>query len=243
MSEYDAITAYYYAAYRPPLHRQLLGQVLRSRKGRGLDIGCGTGHSTRALADYCEHVIGIDPSAEMLALAGTNAGVRYEQHAGDTLPFADLQFDVVTFAGSLYYAKSARLLKEVIRVGKPGARVIVYDFYLPLDGFYRLLGEQEDLPPLDYDHTVDFSDIANSRLRETHRIQGQESVQMGWEAVACLMLSDRRILRRLLPRLGSKDISAALAELIGESVGERFSSVSIPTTTYLTAYEIVPEAG
>ena len=42
-----------------------------------LDVGCGTGLSTIALKEIARSVIGVDASAEMVALAPKDNGVRF----------------------------------------------------------------------------------------------------------------------------------------------------------------------
>src|SRR5699024_11326965 len=61
---YSDLLAYHYSAYRPPLHALILKRLLAPENSfqTGVDIGCGTGYSARALAPYCEHVYGVDPS-------------------------------------------------------------------------------------------------------------------------------------------------------------------------------------
>lgn len=59
---YDRLTAIHYSANRPPLHLGILRQYLPDRQfATGLDIGCGTGHSSVALAAFYQRVIALDP--------------------------------------------------------------------------------------------------------------------------------------------------------------------------------------
>ena len=70
--EYDKITAFHYASYRPPLHSKILKRCLVDRfYDSGLDIGCGTGQSSIALSDFCNRVVGIDSSSEMISKGNT----------------------------------------------------------------------------------------------------------------------------------------------------------------------------
>ncbi|HEY4221527.1 MAG TPA: methyltransferase domain-containing protein, partial [Myxococcota bacterium] len=43
--------------------------VVEHKTARGIDLCCGTGAGLLRLADHCEHVVGIDRSAGMLAEA------------------------------------------------------------------------------------------------------------------------------------------------------------------------------
>lgn len=70
-------TAWYYARYRRPYQKQILKDIVArydlDGRGRLLDIGCGTGELAVPLSRYFERVIGIDPSADMLAEARERA--------------------------------------------------------------------------------------------------------------------------------------------------------------------------
>jgi ubiquinone/menaquinone biosynthesis C-methylase UbiE len=61
-----------YALHRPAVHSAILSRIVAALSSdfeaiAGLDIGCGAGASTLALARYARHVIGVDPSPAMLA--------------------------------------------------------------------------------------------------------------------------------------------------------------------------------
>src|SRR6202522_2061189 len=86
-----------YAFDRPPVHEQILRSVRLARQAdRALDVGCGAGLSTAALAPLARRVIGLEPIPAMLAYRRTVA-----PHAGfvigraERLPFAAGCFDLV----------------------------------------------------------------------------------------------------------------------------------------------------
>lgn len=161
-ADYNQETAEHYAAYRPCLHQYIIKKCLypKSAFSLGLDIGCGTGQSALALAHFCEKVIGIDPSEDMLQKAMPHAKVTYAHCNGTDLYFSDNCFDVITFAGSLYYAKSQELLNETLRVCNSEARIVIYDFEILLDDTLIKLGV---IPPsaesINYNHAVNFSGL------------------------------------------------------------------------------------
>ena len=74
---------------------------------RVLDVGCGTGAVTRALAARCPsgHVVGVDPSAILVErareLATDAANLSFEVGDGRALPFEDGAFDAVVCHTSL----------------------------------------------------------------------------------------------------------------------------------------------
>ena len=80
MSEYyNQAVANHYSSYRPPIHKMILESVLSNEEvfSKGLDVGCGTGYSTVALAEYCLQVYGIDPSQSMLEEARPHEKITY----------------------------------------------------------------------------------------------------------------------------------------------------------------------
>ena len=154
MNSYDHITSKHYAAYRPPLHRLILEKCIKKEVTfeLGLDIGCGTGQSSKALLSYCKKIIGIDPSLDMIKEAIPNPKICYQHFDGQNLRFQDLHFDIIPFAGSLFYGKSQRLLDEVIRVGYDHAVIIIYDFEILFDELYKTLGIENSVVESDYNH-------------------------------------------------------------------------------------------
>jgi demethylmenaquinone methyltransferase / 2-methoxy-6-polyprenyl-1,4-benzoquinol methylase len=111
---------------------------------RALDVCCGTGDISFALAKSGAVVTGLDFSAEMLAVAA-----RRNQKSGDVsptfiqgdaqkTPFADDTFDSVTVGFGLRNLASWEAgLDEMVRVAKPGARLIVLDFGKPDNSLWR----------------------------------------------------------------------------------------------------------
>jgi len=159
--QYNQSVAKHYAAYRPPFHHLILSRVIRQDESfqTGLDIGCGTGYSTIALTDYCERVFGLDPNEPMLEKASENPKITYICGTGNDLSFVPTQsIDIVTFAGSLFYAKSDSLRNGLLKTCNREAAIIVYDFEVLIGKVMTEIGI--DLPPVssDYDHSVNFSD-------------------------------------------------------------------------------------
>lgn len=164
MSEsYSQAVATHYESYRPPLHEAILGKIFTGEEAfdQGLDVGCGTGYSAAALTKYCRHVYAIDPSQSMLERATPREKITYRQGTGEDIPLPDKAVDVITFAGSLFYAKSALLIKEMKRVCRSGAIVVPYDFEVLLDDVLLRCGINLEKARSDYDHEVNFSDIAD----------------------------------------------------------------------------------
>ena len=80
--------------------------VPKGSVSRILDLGCGTGRYSNALADYFEaSVVGIDPSEKMLAQARRKASarVRYERASGEAIPLGDASVDMVFISMAFHH--------------------------------------------------------------------------------------------------------------------------------------------
>ena len=119
-----------YACDRPPIHEQILQSARLARQAdRALDVGCGAGLSTAALAPLARQVIGLEPIPTMLAHRRTVAPqARFVIGQAERLPFAVGSFDLVTAAGSLNYADLPSALAEIARVLTRDGTFLLYDF-------------------------------------------------------------------------------------------------------------------
>jgi demethylmenaquinone methyltransferase/2-methoxy-6-polyprenyl-1,4-benzoquinol methylase len=133
------------------LHRVWKRRVLRlaaPRSGeRALDLCCGTGDIAFALAARGARVVGIDFSEPMLQVARRKLEKRERklEHPpqflhGDAqqIPFPDDSFEIVTVGYGLRNLASWETgLREMIRVTKPGGRLLVLEFGKPDNAAWR----------------------------------------------------------------------------------------------------------
>jgi ubiquinone/menaquinone biosynthesis C-methylase UbiE len=123
-----------YAACRPALHPRIMEIAVeqlgrREPFQRALDIGCGAGLSTIAIAPFARKCIGVDPAASMLKRAAITApAAQFVAGAAEAIPLRHLSIDLITAAGSLNYANLDRFFPEAARVLKPNGVLVVYDF-------------------------------------------------------------------------------------------------------------------
>ena len=100
---------------------------------RVLDLAAGTGTSSQPLADAGAVVVPCDFSQGMLAV-GRAARPALPFTAGDAtrLPFADATFDAVTISFGLRNVVDPDAgLREMLRVTRPGGRLVVCEFSTP----------------------------------------------------------------------------------------------------------------
>lgn len=99
---------------------------------RVLDLGCGAGFLSNALAKLGHRVTGVDASPESLAVAARHdAGRSVEYVVGDAcaLTFADGSFDVVCAMDFLEHVEEpARVVAEAARVLGPGGSFFFHTF-------------------------------------------------------------------------------------------------------------------
>ena len=134
------------------LHRWWKKKLVRMAKvrsnERALDLCCGTGDIAFALAKRGAHVVGMDFSEPMLKVARSRSDSERaapdnpEFVSGDaqnTL-FLDASFDIVTVGYGLRNLASVELgLREMIRVLKPGGRLLILDFGKPDHSLWRAI--------------------------------------------------------------------------------------------------------
>lgn len=120
-----------------PVGEQAIERMRVGEDAHVLDLGCGSGWATRLLAGYAVrgHVVGLDISDEMVALARASSrefgNVEFRVGSAERLPFEDGNFTHAFSMESLYYyADVGAALGEVRRVLQPGGLLVaVVDLY------------------------------------------------------------------------------------------------------------------
>ncbi len=155
-THYDEIAALL-SFFQDPRWRGAAVEAVAAGPGdRVLDIACGTGMVSRALVErWGCRVVGLDQSAAMLgraramvaASARLTERIELVEGEAESLPFADGEFDHLTFTYLLRYVDDpAATLAELARVVKPGGRVSSLEFcvprgvWLPLWRLYTRIG-------------------------------------------------------------------------------------------------------
>lgn len=120
-------------ARRYVLDPVMLGLVAAGPAKRALDVGCGEGRFCRMLRDGGAQVVGLDPTAKLIAQAQRLDPVsRYVEGVAEALPFADGAFDlVVSYLSLIDMPDIRRAIPEMARVLAPGGRLLVAN----LNGF------------------------------------------------------------------------------------------------------------
>jgi len=120
-----------YRDVRPFFHARVAQQISAfsglSRFSRALDVGCGTGQSTVALAEIADSVIAIDSSQEMLDRAAPCPNVRYQLGVGEQLNFGAGEFPLISVGSALHWFDQDRFFAECRRVLSQEGLLAVYN--------------------------------------------------------------------------------------------------------------------
>jgi demethylmenaquinone methyltransferase/2-methoxy-6-polyprenyl-1,4-benzoquinol methylase len=154
-ARYDTLSAALSLGQDPRWRRAMVNALRPAPGERVLDVATGTGMvAAELLARGCS-VVGIDQSAEMLAVArarfagatggggsdasggrsrasGDAARVLWIEGQAEVLPFPDASFDALTFTYLLRYVDDpAATMRELARVIRPGGRISSLEFGVP----------------------------------------------------------------------------------------------------------------
>lgn len=161
-SRRDFLNKGYYA----PLKDGLL-QVFSGKTGTLLDICCGEGYYTSAMAEIpCLQVYGFDISREMVRLASKRGGATCFVANMAAIPVADGSFDFATHLFAPFHEK------EFSRVLKPGGRL-----YSVVPGSHHLFGLKQAVYETPYlnDEALPVSELLE--LVGTRKISAQITLQ------------------------------------------------------------------
>jgi ubiquinone/menaquinone biosynthesis C-methylase UbiE len=132
-----------------------------------LDVGCGTGALSRALASLGARMIGLDPSRESLAaVRRSTPQVCFVRGRAESLPFKDSTFDAVVFLNSLHHVPTdlrAASLREAARTTRPDGLTIVIE-PLPEGTFFDALKEVEDETKVRNDAQTQVNEAIKARV-------------------------------------------------------------------------------
>jgi demethylmenaquinone methyltransferase / 2-methoxy-6-polyprenyl-1,4-benzoquinol methylase len=141
---YDRYAALLSFGQDPRWRSFLVSRIEAGPRDTVLDVATGTGAVARELLarKQCT-VVGLDQSPEMLAEARRRlpSGVKLVEARAEQLPFPDAAFDALTFTYLLRYVDDpAAVLRELVRVVRPGATIAGLEFAVPR-GLWRPLWE------------------------------------------------------------------------------------------------------
>jgi SAM-dependent methyltransferase len=163
--------AAFYDEYRPAPPATLLAVLARYAGGRPrlvVDLGCGTGLSTRPWAGHADDVVGVEANPDMAWLARERTAERNVRFVGGfahETGLADGAADVVTCSQSFHWMDPEPTLAEVARILRPGGVFAAYDY---------------DVPPVVHPDVDAAFDESGRRCREAREAKGIQSGPPRW---------------------------------------------------------------
>jgi ubiquinone/menaquinone biosynthesis C-methylase UbiE len=116
------------------LTQRFLTALGNAARGSVLDVACGPGILTAAIAKTAREVVAFDLTPEMLKKAAqrcAEAGVKnvgFREGSATELPFSDAAFDaVVTRLSVHHFDRPARVMSEIFRVLRPAGCFVLAD--------------------------------------------------------------------------------------------------------------------
>lgn len=106
--------------FRPPYPDQLFRTLISSAPpgSRLLDLGCGPGKIARHLSPFFQHIVAVDPSEAMLALAvslenGEASNIAWVQGNAENADLGSQKFELVVAANSIHWMEPDRLFGKL----------------------------------------------------------------------------------------------------------------------------------
>jgi SAM-dependent methyltransferase len=150
-ARYDGIADWYDSEFqRAPLESEtwdVLIRLLGDGGGSLLDVGCGTGSYTAALAERGWDVTGVDISEDMLRLA-RERGVRTVHADATSLPFEDESFDAAVSILTNTDLDDLGAVLRIVRVVRPGAPLAYLAVHPCFVGPHSVYDPERGLPEL-----------------------------------------------------------------------------------------------
>ncbi len=208
-----------------PGHLDSIQQLIKrsgvSKKDTVLDVACGPGMVACEFAKLADRVEGIDLVEQMIEQARLRQAqeglenIAWKTGSVDRLPYADDAFSIVITRYSFHhFLNPPAVLREMIRVCRPGGTVLVADVSMPEDKVHAF-NQMERLR--DPSHTAALSDsvwadlLAGSGLNDLQH--SRYAVNMELEAQ----------LKASFPKAGDAD---KIRELFREDIGENRMGVN-----------------
>jgi len=148
--------------------RQAIIRAAQPLSGLILEAGTGKGHFAVNLARLGYKLVSFDCSEEQLRIARMNLErhglahlVELVQENGENLSFADGSFEAIFSVNMVHHLKNThQVLSELIRVLKPGGKLIISDFspegLAMMAEVHRLEGDEHEVAPVGLEEVEKF---------------------------------------------------------------------------------------
>ncbi|MFA5886655.1 MAG: class I SAM-dependent methyltransferase [Patescibacteria group bacterium] len=127
-----------------------------------LDLGCGTGISTRQMAKKNSRIFGCDIDEKMFANASKDKNITYIKGSAEKLPFPDKTFDLITMFAAFHWFSNKKAINEMRRVLKPKGAIYIV--------------QQKHTSPFSHDHKEIISKVLGATIKTKYSKRKFEDV-------------------------------------------------------------------
>jgi len=127
-----------YAKNRPEYPNALYSEIfafaqhdMNKKYGNCLDVACGTGQATVALANYFDTVVGVDHLDTQLQNAIKKDNIKYMKATAediDKLGFVEQSFDLITVAQAAHWFDIHKFYSASEKLLKPGGTLAIWGY-------------------------------------------------------------------------------------------------------------------
>jgi SAM-dependent methyltransferase len=236
-----------------PIEAMLVDAVRAAGARRVLDVGCGTGSTTLAIADALGSrgsVLGLDLSEPMIAVAAARAAeagaaARFIAADAATHDFAGSGFDlVVSRFGVMFFAEPVAAFANLRRGANPGAGTFLVTWRSPAENPFMTVAERAarplmpDFPKRRGDGPGQFGLADPDQVRNVLASAGWRDVDLAPVDVDCAFPAAE--LRRFATQLGPlgaalRGVEPGLAAKVTEAVMAAFATYVVGDDVRFTA--------
>lgn len=146
-----------------------------------LEIGCGTGAFSRAIARRAQHVTAIDLSSEMIRVARSRSQqfpqIEFEVDDIMTRALPSAHFDCIATIATLHHLSHGDVLLKLKAALRPGGRLVVLDLYQLKTNLLTARGLLDA-----FLHVIAIGSSVTLRLVHRGRLRPPREVRAAWEA-------------------------------------------------------------
>jgi SAM-dependent methyltransferase len=236
-----------------PIETMLVDAVRATGARRVLDVGCGTGSTTLAIAEALGDdgsTLGLDLSEPMIAVATSRATelgspARFLAADAATHPFAAGEFDlIVSRFGVMFFADPVAAFANLRRAAQPGAGTFLVTWRSPAENPFMTTAERAaaalmpDFPKRRSDGPGQFGLADPDHVHGILSAAGWRDVALAPVDVACAFPAEE--LRQFATRLGPlgtalRGVDAELAARVSEAVMAAFGTYVVGDEVRFTA--------
>lgn len=171
--------------------RWILASLPLNEHHSTLDVAAGTGLFSRGMAPFVSDVTALDLSPDMIQQGQKEneqhqqANIHYVEGPAENMPFAENTFDhVVCRFAFHHFSDPAKVLREMIRCGKPGSTITVVDMIPPRASdlgdtynHYETLRDPSHAEALSRQEFIDMYETNGITVQASEAVQVEKNLQ------------------------------------------------------------------